>query len=337
MAEAVFHADRERPEHRWSFDYVIVRDPAGRALGATVFTTSLQKDDMLMRSRISDAVEERRADDPYFLTSLVTQSGSGMSEGDHVYLDRAGPWRATLRRLVEVAHTVQRERGADMLTLRDLDASDEALAEALLDEGLLAVPMPPTHEVKVDWDDDDDLIQRLPSKRKRRVARDVVESAAAFDVVVYEGAVPDPAALHQLYLNVAERGRRLNAFPLPADVFEHLGHSSAWEVGVLTLRGDERPIACWAAHVAGGCYAPLVAGLDYAYVESMKSYKQLLFQILRRARALGMGHVRLGMTADQEKERWGSTKHEVSAYVQSDGAYHASLLRQIVAEVGLAA
>ncbi|MCA9610551.1 MAG: aminotransferase class I/II-fold pyridoxal phosphate-dependent enzyme, partial [Myxococcales bacterium] len=131
-SEQLFHPGNERAEHRWSYDYVIVRDPSHRPLAATVFTTSLQKDDMLMRSRISEAVEERRTEDPYFLTSWVTQAGTGFSEGEHVYLDRRGPWRAAVSRLIEVGHEIQLERGADMLMLRDLDAEDAELSGTLL-------------------------------------------------------------------------------------------------------------------------------------------------------------------------------------------------------------
>ena len=76
-----------RVEHNWLFDYVIVRDAAGQPLCATYFTTGLQKDDFLMRDEVSRAVESRRKDEPYFLTSRVVMMGSALSEGNHLYLD----------------------------------------------------------------------------------------------------------------------------------------------------------------------------------------------------------------------------------------------------------
>ena len=37
---------------------------------------------------------ERRKPDPYFLSSQSLLLGTLLSEGNHLYLDRSGPWRA---------------------------------------------------------------------------------------------------------------------------------------------------------------------------------------------------------------------------------------------------
>jgi hypothetical protein len=342
-AEAMFHARRELHEHRWSFEYVFVRDEERRPVAATVFTTSIQKDDMLMRARISEAIEERRAKNPYFLTSLVTQAGTGLSEGDHLYLDRRGPWRAALHRLIEVGHQIEKRNGADLFMLRDLAADDVELGGVLLSEGLINVPMPPTHEIAVSWASDEELIESLPTKRKRRLAREVQLLSTHLDVEVVRNDRSDrdqvARQLYRLYRNVADRGKRLNSFPLPPDAFDYLLASDAWEIVALFLKKDRSrgPVACFAAHNFGTVYAPLVAGLDYEFLDSLRIYKQLLFQIVRRGQAIGARTIRLGMTADQEKERWGSVRRDVSIYAQSNAEYNASLLRQIVAEVGMAA
>src|SRR5690606_23472867 len=116
----------------------------------------------------------------------------------------------------------QLRRKGELLMLRDLFADDVTLASVLLNEGFIAVPMPPTHEVEVSWADDEELIRRLPSKRKRRVARDVLEMAPLFEVDVVNEPLEDTRALYQLYRNVADRGKRLNGFALPSDIFDHI-------------------------------------------------------------------------------------------------------------------
>ncbi len=341
-AEAIFRG-RGKPEHDWTWEYVVVRDAQRRVVGMTFFTTSQQKDDMLMRSAISRAVEARRVADPYFLTSRVTMAGHGMSEGSHLYLDRRGPWRAALRRIIEVGIAVQEESESDSLVLRDLPADDPALDAFMRAEGLVKVENLPSHYVDVTWRDTEELIEGLGSKRRRRLAREIVEEAARF-VVTIHGPDADPGladVLYGLYANVAARGLRINGFPLPGDVFAHLLRSPAWEIGTLALRADgdsgapSPPIAAWAVHRSGDCDTWLIAGLDYRYVESHRTYKQLIHQVIRRARERGARRVHLGMTADLEKSRWGSRTRRTCLFVQSHADYNESLLREVVAEHGV--
>jgi hypothetical protein len=59
LQEQVFR-NRERREHNWNFDYVIVRRSDRSPVAASFFTTSLIKDDMFVRDSVSRAVEMRR-------------------------------------------------------------------------------------------------------------------------------------------------------------------------------------------------------------------------------------------------------------------------------------
>ena len=59
----------QAPENRWRFHYYVVRDGKGRPLLATFFTEAIWKDDLLAAARVSQAVEERRERDRFFLTS----------------------------------------------------------------------------------------------------------------------------------------------------------------------------------------------------------------------------------------------------------------------------
>lgn len=343
--EAVFHPERA-PEHRWRFDYVIVRDVRGQPLAATVFTTLLQKDDMTMRAAVSRRIEARREADPYYLTSLVTMTGTGLSEGEHLFLDRSsGRWREALRVLLAEGARIQRETGATALVIRDLVGEDPEIEETMLREGFAMVPGLDSHVVQVDWESDEDLVRRLPNSRYRRASKRSLERRDMYTVRRLTGEEPDLeltcARLHRLYLEIAEHKVRLNTFLLPQDLLPQLVRSDAWEVMTMHLDraeggpSDGGPIAFWAAHRCDGHYAPLFGGLDYRYVASHGSYKQLLFQVLRRARAEGMTQVHLGMDADLEKRRWGSVARPTCMYVQADDSYRASLLREAAAEVGL--
>ena len=89
-------AGGERPEDEWDFHYYVVRNRAGKPVLATFFTAALWKDDMLAAAEVSELVEARRAEDPYYLTSMAFAMGSLLTEGDHLYLDRNADWKGAL-------------------------------------------------------------------------------------------------------------------------------------------------------------------------------------------------------------------------------------------------
>lgn len=348
IAVESLYAGAARPEHDWAFDYVIVRDASGRPIAATHFTTTLQKDDFLMRDEVSRAVEARRAADPYFLTSRVVMCGSTFSEGDHLYLDRAGPWEAALGEVLSVAHAIYVREEADAMVLRDLPADDEALGARLLEGGFVPMQGLPSHRLAIDFQDEEELAARL-SKRKRQYLREQIERSSLFDVRAHgpgsdEDApisADEAAHLHALYLHVARRKCRINVFDLPEGFVPALLASSAWEIVTLRLPvsaggpADGRPVAWYAAHVHGGHYAAFLCGLDYDYVLSHGAYRQALYQMVHRARVRGMEMVHLGMDADTEKSRYGTELVQNLVYGQAREHGNGAVLRDIVAEVAV--
>jgi len=345
LAEQLFR-DQPRKEHNWGFRYVMVREASGKLVAATCFTTSIQKDDSLMREEVSRAVEERRKDDPYFLSSLVTAAGSGLSEGDHLFLDRAGPWRAALTRLLAAADAFHQEAGSETLLLRDLPGDDPEMDEFMWSSGLIKLPNLDTHRLPLSWSTQEEFLAGL-ARKTRKMAREMLASAGPFRVRLlghgHEGASPEEAAqLHQLYLNVARRKLRYNAFELPDDLVPHLLTSGAWELGVIHVEAsdggpaDGAPVAFWAAHKSARDYAPLFCGLDYRYVASHDVYRRMYLWVLKRAVELGVGEVHLGMDAEVEKRRWGARAYSTCMYAQTRADYQGTLLRQIVEQVGVA-
>jgi 7-keto-8-aminopelargonate synthetase-like enzyme len=349
IAVEALYRSGARPEHRWIFDYVIVRDASGRPVAATHFTTALQKDDFLMRDEVSRAVELRRERDPYLLTSRVVMCGSTFSEGNHLYLDRGGPWQAALGELLGAAYDIYAREQADAIVIRDLPTMDAAFEAQMLEAGYVAMQGLPSHRLLVDFRDEDELAQRL-SRRKRQYLREQIERAEIFDVRSHGLGSSDrapldaagAAELHALYRNVARRKFRINVFELPEGFIEALLGSPAWEIVTLRLPvsaggpADGHPVAFYAAHVHDGHYAAFLCGLDYDYVFSQGAYRQALFQMVRRARLRGMRVVHLGMDADMEKDRYGTTASPNVIYAQSREHDNAAVLRDIVAEVGVA-
>ena len=100
---------------------------------------SLISDLRLDRDEVSRAVELRRAQDPYLLTSRVVMCGSTFSEGNHLYLDRGGPWQAALGALLGAAYEIYAREGADALVIRDLPTMDAAFEAQMLEAGVRSV------------------------------------------------------------------------------------------------------------------------------------------------------------------------------------------------------
>ena len=349
MLERLFQG-QIRPEHCWRFDYLVVRDDTGKPLCATHFTTALQKDDFLMRDEVSRAVEQRRRDDPYYLTSKVMMTGSTFSEGDHVYLDRQGPWQRALAMLLAAAHALYEASGAEAILLRDLPGNDPEMDAFLRDHGFIGERVPDSHRLHIDWRDEDELAARL-SKRSRRYLQEQMERASRFTVQSHGAGSRDRAPLgpeaiahlDALFRQVASRKHRINVFEPPAGFLTSLLASPAWEV--VTLRLDPAsggppsglPVAFYAAHVHGEDYSVFLCGLDYDHVIEHGAYRQALYQMVHQAHLRGLRCVHLGMDADREKARYGTEVVESVMYGQARDHYKSSLLRQIVAEVGVRA
>ncbi len=96
-------------------------------------------------------------------------------------------------------------------------------------------------------------------------------------------------------------------------------------------------MAFYAAHVLGEDYSVFLCGLDYDYVLEHGAYRQALYQMVHQAHLRGLRHVHLGMDADREKARYGTEIVESVMYEQARDHYNSSLLRQIVADVGVRA
>ena len=341
--ESLFRGHAQR-EHDWRFSYVLVHAPDGRPVLATFFTTTLVKDDMLMRHEVSRAVEQRRQQDPYFLTSRAVMMGSLLSEGRHLWLDREGPWRAAMGAMLDVVSEEYERSEAGLLLLRDMPANDREVDALLLEHGLVKAPMLPSHVVEVPQELD--VYERRLGRRRRMHLRQNIERARAYERRVHRPGSLDESELehlHSLYRAVARKNLRLNVFELPRELLATLLASPSWEIVTLHLDPasggptDRKPVAFFAAYKHAHVYAGFLCGLDYRYVVEHGAYRQVLYQALLRAREVGAKELRLGMGADVEKDRFGTVVHENCVYLQARDDYGGTILREIVAETALSA
>lgn len=344
MLERTFR-DRPEPENNWQFHYFVVRQD-GRPVAATFFCDALVKDDMLMRSDVSQRIEEHRQEDPYFLTSRALTMGSHLSEGNHLFLDRTGRWQDALGWILEEAGALLQQERIKAMILRDLPAGDAELDAFLQDVGYVKVPMLTSYDLAVnEWDTDEEYVSRLGRSTRKVFRQEVLENENKFRYrllgVGHETPTDDELAhLHQLYLNVKGRKVRLNTFELPTTVLGEMCRTKGWEIVELYLPeefggpANGRPVGFVAGFRAATRYTGMVCGIDYEF-QKKHVYRQILWQMIRRTRAHGCTALALGVDADFEKQRLGCASHGQSVYLFATDDFGGYQLRQVVEEVGL--
>lgn len=334
--EEIFAA-HQKPEHRWRFHYLRVRDGSDRTLAATVFVEAWMKDDMFSDAAVSRDLEERRRNEPFFLTSRVLMMGTPLTEGDALYLDRGGAWREALQLLLARVSDLAERADLQLVALRDLPADDAELERWLVELGHVRLTPPETLVVERTWRTREEYLARLTPRARRFQRQEVEPHDESFAVRVLEAGevelgAGEAAHLHALYCNVQRRSFHVNTFPLPEDFLPTLLRHPGWEIVTLTRKSDAgteplgRPDAFFAARRTRDAYAPLVVGLDYRVVREHGAYRQSLAWMLRRAEALGLPRVLLGMGAATEKKRFGAEPVGRSVWVQARDHFHADVL-----------
>lgn len=348
MAEGLFGDRQPLPEHRWRFRYVIVRRKDGSPVAATYFSRCLHKDDMFSDARVSAEVERLRgAGDPYLLSARIVTLGSYLSEGSHLFLDRADPsWPRALAAVHGEVMRAAKEWDASAVVLRDFAGGDGELDAWMGARDFIKLPLLDSHRLDLrGWSEESRAA--AAGGRTRRLLRELADASAGYRAQVWGvngRPADDPgiaAHLHALYREVAARGLRINTYPLPENVVPAVLANPAWEVVTLApADGDEtRPVAWYAAHRRDGHYAAFLCGVDYAHVAgtTVGAYRQMLLQMVRRARELGAHTLHLGMDAEMEKQRFGAVPYSTCAYVLSFDHDAGDRLHAVTTAVGLGA
>lgn len=327
MAESVFRSD-EPGRDGWRFAYITVRDETGREILRTFYTCARIKDDMFESAATSEKVEARRAQDADYLTSNAVLLGSLFTKGEHLFLDRQHPrWRDALQLLVEDMRREAEAHAASRVLLRDFSNPDEGLKDALLSIGLVELPLPQNCVVEsLDWEDRDAYLSSLGQRYRYSVRKEILAREEAFRLETCPPRTREEVdACYDLYCDVHERARALNVFRLPREAFAAMCASDEYDVLRLYFTEEEalaaghpatEPIAVMFSARSESEYQALLVGLDYRFVRSHGTYKQMLFRTLERARALGAQKLDLAFTAELEKKKIGASVVPTTGYVQ---------------------
>jgi 7-keto-8-aminopelargonate synthetase-like enzyme len=332
--ERVF-SNNEKPEHNWNFHYFVVTDRLGHPVLITFFCAALWKDDMLAPAAVSHQIEEKRKQDPYYLTSRVLGMGCLFTEGQHCFMDPAHPlFKDSFQMLLDHVEALDVNLNTSMTVLRDF-VSDTPLNEFFHNHGFLKVDMPESCIIEnLEWDNVNGYLASLSARSRKHFRADIEPYEKYYDIVYRE--TPDENeidAFYTLYENVRARNVDLNTFSFPRKLFSEMAKHPCWEFIVAYVKPeyDERPeripvgvMFCYKnmEHT----YVPSFIGMDYNYIQQYQLYRQLLYQTIKRARTLQFKKIDFGMTAAFEKRKVGATIIPKTAYVQAKDNFTLELI-----------
>jgi 7-keto-8-aminopelargonate synthetase-like enzyme len=325
--------DNDQPESNWQFDYVIIKDMmTGKPVVASFFTTTLWKDDMLSPAEVSESIELRRTNDPYYFTSRVISTGSLLTEGEHLFIDKSSPlWKDAMQLLFDQINTMQEKYNANSVVLRDFQNVDEEFESFLIDNGFFKTSMPDNNIVNdLSWNNPEEFYNSLSKNSKIHFRKHVRRYFDKYEVEVEQNPTEkDIDHWYSLYENVKNNNLELNTFALPRKLFANIARNAAWETLVLKLKTDDgsnKTVAVVFSHTGGENHIPMIIGLDYTYNGNYKVYRQALYQVMMRAGKLGKKKVLLGFSAPIEKKKVGAELSPTYAFMQIKDNYNAETL-----------
>jgi 7-keto-8-aminopelargonate synthetase-like enzyme/predicted N-acyltransferase len=330
IIESTFAPDAKNlPEHRWKFHYFRV-SKNGKPIIMTYFTEILSKDDLLAPATISQKIELERKKNPYYLCSSTMLMGCMMSIGEHIYLDKTDPdWKKALSMLIDEVWKIQDEGNIDAINLRDFSAYDSDVAEYLSSHGFVKIDLPPMY-VLAPFSSEDNYLKQFHSKRRYNLRREVMLKEKDFEISMDKDSA-NLEQLYRMYLHVADKSYQINDFEMPAQLFYDLAPLSNFEIITLRLKENRsEPVAVCFCYRTTRTYNFMMVGLDYTKVISDNVYKQAIWQVAKRASALGL-EANMGLTADQSKLKFKANVVRQIAFVSMKDNYNMNIINAISA------
>lgn len=317
-------------EHNWDFKYLMIYDENKHLILATFLTVGLWKDDMLAKVSASKTIEAQRQSDPYHLTSKVLSIGSLFTEGKHLYIDETHPLKQqALDTFMQTLESLEQHFKTKMVVLRDFSKS-EPWHTYFQGQGFVRVQMPSSCQIDLNgYKTMEAYTAKLSTRNRQHLRKEILAYEPLLHIQVLKKANKEQLKqIQALYTNVHQNNLGLNTFSFPEKLFESMSNHPHWEF--ITIHLKDAPeimigvMLCY--HNGNHTYVPAFVGMDYAYLNDFYTYRQLLYQTIKRAIAMQFKTIDLGMTAAFEKRKLGATVEDLYAYIQTGDNYTLELM-----------
>ena len=321
--EKVF-TNNQLQEHNWGFHYITIKDKDAKIILAAPLTSALLKNDMLSEVNTSKGIEKIREQDPYYMTDVALSLGSVFSEGAHLFLNDAHPKHLQATGLfLEKLEEIKTKVDAKLIILRDFEKTN-TLNTFLHEQGFISIAMPDACEfINLHWKSEGQYLNTLSKRSRKHFRKEIKAFENYFTLSIIKD--PPPSEIDQFYglfQQVWRHNLGINTFMFPKKLFMEMGEHQSWEFLVLTFNAKVEPskkaIGVMFCTYSGGTYIPSLVGMDYDQNKKFNTYRQLLYQTIKRAKELNCTKVDLGFSASFEKRKLGAKLIPKLAYIQAD-------------------
>lgn len=173
------------------------------------------------------------------------------------------------------------------------------------------------------------FLGKLSSRNKRHLRKEILEYETVLKIEVLKKCNKEKLKrIQELYANVHQNNLGLNTFSFPEKLFENMSEHPNWEfITICPLDNPKKMIGVMLCYNnQNGTYVPSFVGMDYKYLSEFYTYRQLLYQTIKRAIDLKFKQIDLGMTASFEKRKLGAIIEEKYAYIQTSDNYTLELM-----------
>jgi hypothetical protein len=218
---------------------------------------------------------------------------------------------------------------AKMVVLRDFSEKD-SLHPYFQGQGFVRVQMPNSGTIDLEKDITiENYVAKLSSRNRQHVRKEILKYEPLLKIEVLKtGNKEKLTQIQELYTNVHQNNLGLNTFSFPEKLFENMSEHPNWEFITVSLLDHPKKMIgvmlCY--NNQNTTYVPAFVGMDYDYLSEFYTYRQLLYQTIKRAINLKFKHIDLGMTASFEKRKLGATVEEKYAYIQTSDNYTLELM-----------
>ncbi|MCK7591282.1 aminotransferase class I/II-fold pyridoxal phosphate-dependent enzyme [Subsaxibacter sp. CAU 1640] len=322
--------NNELKEHIWDFWYIIIKDEHAHPILAAVLSSSIWKDDMLANLTASKVIEEKRHANPYYMTSKVLSLGCLFTEGNHLYVDeKHARKKDAFNTVMQLMERLEKSSDSMMLVLRDFNDNQEHHTY-FLGQGFVRIQMPNSCKIDLKPNESiEDYISNLSTRSKKHFRKDIEAYKDSLHISVMQNLNNiQIKQVHQLYENVRKKNLGLNTFSYPLVLLTNMSKNPYWEFIIITIPEEPNKIIgvmfCYKNN--NKIYVPSLVGMDYDYLDQYQTYRQLLYQTIKRAIEVNFKQIDFGMTASFEKRKLGATVEEKFAYIQTSDNYTLELL-----------
>jgi len=317
-------------EQNWKFWYLNIFDQNNNPILTTFMTIGIWKDDMLANITASKKIEEERKTDPYYLTSKVLSLGCLFTEGSHLYIDENHPKKdQALTILIRTLEKLEKETESQMVVLRDFD-KNSGMHSYFQGQGFIRIQMPNSCEIHLANNTTiEQYTSKLSARNRKHLRKEILVHENKLNPKIFK-TLDDAQVkkVQDLYNNVRKKNLGLNTFPFPEILFEKMSEDQNWEFIIINNPDQEDHIigVMFCFKNENLIYVPSLVGIDYEFLNLFHTYRQLLYQTIKRAIDLKFMKIDLGMTASFEKRKLGAVVEEKYAYIQTSDNYILELM-----------